>query len=86
VSVTERLREAEAAVSQLDTRLAELKEQIALVRLQTIDADHLREALAQFDPLWQVLHPDQRVALVHQVVVSVRYEYSADSITVTLRQ
>jgi hypothetical protein len=84
--VTEHLRETEVAVAQLDARLAELKAQIALLRSQTIDAEHLRETLAQFDPLWEVLHPQERVALVQQVVASVRYDCSADSIAVTLRR
>jgi septal ring factor EnvC (AmiA/AmiB activator) len=84
VSVTEHLSEAEVAVAQLDARLAVLKDQIALLRSQTIDADHLRETLAQFDPLWEVLHPHERVALVHQVVASVSYDHSTDYIAVTL--
>jgi septal ring factor EnvC (AmiA/AmiB activator) len=86
VSVTEHLRETEIAVAKLDGRLGELKDQIALIRSQTIDAGHLQETLVQFDPLWEVLHPQERVAFVHQVVASVRYHHSADSITVTLRQ
>jgi site-specific DNA recombinase len=83
-SVTGHVRATEVAVEQLDMRLAELKDRIALVRTQTIDADHLRETLAQFDPLWKVLHPQERVALVHQVVELTVYNPELESIRLTI--
>jgi septal ring factor EnvC (AmiA/AmiB activator) len=49
-SVTQRLRRAEVAVARLDARVAELQDRIALLRSRTIDAEHLREMLAQFAP------------------------------------
>jgi site-specific DNA recombinase len=84
VSVTEHLRETEVAVARLDTRLAELKDQIALIRSQTIDSDHLRETLAQFVPLWEVLHPEERIAFVRQVIKTVRYDSASESIAITV--
>jgi hypothetical protein len=45
----------------------------------------LRGTLRQFDPLWDVLHPAERIELVRQVVEAVRYNADDDTINVTLR-
>jgi septal ring factor EnvC (AmiA/AmiB activator) len=85
-SVTQRLRETEEAVAQLDIRLAELKDRIVSIRSQSIDAGHLRDTLAKFDPIWDVLHPQERITIVHQIVESAVYEPDAESIRLTLRR
>jgi site-specific DNA recombinase len=85
-AVAGRLQEAEEAATRLDGRLAELKADLAQSRAQSIDLDHLRETLARFEPMWKMLHPQERIALVQQVVASVRFDHATDSITVTLRQ
>jgi hypothetical protein len=84
-SVTERLQEAEEAVTRLDGRLAELKADLAQTKSQTIDLDHLRETLARFDPLWDVLHPAERVRLVHDVVTAAHYDPDTDEIKLILK-
>jgi multidrug resistance efflux pump len=84
-SVAERLREAEEAVTRLDGRLAELKADLAQTRAQAIDLDHLRETLARFDPLWDVLHPAERVRLVREIVVAAHYDPDTDEIKLTLK-
>jgi site-specific DNA recombinase len=84
-SITEGLRASEETAAALDQRLAELKSSITEAEARTIDADHLRETLSQFDPIWDVLHPTERVQLVHQVVDTVRYNSDDDTISVTLR-
>lgn len=85
-SFNEGLVATEETATALDQRLAELKSQITEAESQTIDADHLRETLQQFDPLWDVLHATERVQLVHQVVDAVRYNTDDDTISVTLRR
>ncbi len=84
-SLTESLHEAEERAAALDQRLAELKSQITEAESQVIDADHLRDTLCQFDPLWDVLHPEERIELLHQVVDVVRYNADDDTISVVLR-
>jgi len=84
-SFNEELTASEERATALDQRLADLKLEIAVAESQTIDADHLRETLSQFDPLWDVLHPTERVQLVHQVVEAVRYNADDDTLSVTLR-
>ena len=56
---------------------------IAELKTQTIDADHLRQALKQFDPIWDVLHMPERIALVRQVVDFVSYSPDDDTVHVT---
>jgi site-specific DNA recombinase len=84
-SLTESLHEAEERAAALDQRLTELKSAATEAESQTIDADHLRDTLRQLDPLWDVLHPAERIELVHQVVEVVRYNADDDTISVTLR-
>ncbi|MBD3297090.1 MAG: hypothetical protein GF341_00390, partial [candidate division Zixibacteria bacterium] len=72
-TVTGQLREAEGLVERMDGRLHELKQRIADLKTQTIGAEHLREALEQFDPVWNVLQMPERIALVREVVESVAY-------------
>ncbi len=83
-TVTARLRETEGLVSRMEARLHELKLQIAELKSQTIDAEHLRETLQQFDPIWDVLHMPERIALVQQVVSSAVYHADTGEIALTL--
>ncbi|MEW5874923.1 MAG: recombinase family protein [Candidatus Zixiibacteriota bacterium] len=85
-SVSDRLGEAEASVMQIDARLRDLRDQLASLRSQTINAEHLRETLAKFDPIWEALHQSERIDLVHQVVDAVVYNPDTSDIQVTLRQ
>ncbi len=84
-TVTAQLRTTEDLVSRMDVRLHELKMQIADLKTRTIDAEHLRETLQQFDPLWDVLHQAERVALIRDVVESAEYDPTTDAIRITLR-
>jgi hypothetical protein len=85
-SLTESLHEAEERAAALDQRLAELKAAATEAESQVIDAEHLRDTLRQFDPLWDVLHPAERIDLVQQVIDVVRYNADDDTISVTLRR
>ena len=83
--VTAHLRETEEQVGSIDTRLRELKQHIEALKSQTIDAEHLRTTLLEFDPIWDVLHVQERIALVNQVVEKVVYDPTTESIHITLR-
>ena len=83
--VTAHLRETEDLVGRMDVRLHELKRHIEDLRSRTIDAEHLRETLQQFDPIWDVLHMPERIALVRQVVETAVYDAATESIRITLR-
>ena len=56
---------------------------LATLDTKGAEAQHLRETLQQLDPIWDALQEQERITLVHQVVASVRYDHSADSISVT---
>jgi len=81
--VTERLRETEVLTAALDKRLAELKMAFEVSRRQTIDAEHLRETLKQFDRIWDVLHAAERVELMQQLVDTFTYNADDDTVAVT---
>jgi len=83
-SVSEHLQAAEKALAKLDGSLAELKRSLAVIRSQTIDAKHLRLTLERFEPLWEVLHFAERVALVQQVVQAIVFDPTSGHITLDL--
>jgi site-specific DNA recombinase len=84
-TVRRRLKSAEETLARLDERMIELRRSIVACRAQTVDADHLRKTLEQFDPLWEVLRTAERIALVRQVVTSAVYEPATGNIALTLR-
>jgi hypothetical protein len=46
---------------------------------------HPRETLARFDPLWDVLHPAERVRLVQEIITAAYYDPDTDEIELTLK-
>jgi len=85
-SVSEHLRASEDRLARLDGRLAKLKQALVTSLAQTLDAGHLRETLLQFDPLWGLLHPQERIVLVQEVIASAVYRPESEAIELTLRR
>jgi hypothetical protein len=63
-----RIAEAESHAATITSRLAELQHEIASHDGMTIDLEHLRTTLAEFDGIWDVLLPHERGQLIHTLV------------------
>jgi site-specific DNA recombinase len=66
-----RLAEVEAVVSNIDRRLAEIESEIENLERSAVDPGHVAQTLAEFDGVWDVMWPGERLALIHSVIASV---------------
>jgi site-specific DNA recombinase len=75
--LNERVRDAEQQVTEIDTKLAELRQEL-------VDEVDVAAAFADFDNVWKALSPREQVRLVHLLVSRVEYDAEDGSIEVTL--
>jgi len=66
-----RIDEIKNQIETITCRLTEITNEEAQLGRQGIDIDHLRETLAEFDALWDVMHPIERRTMVHALVARV---------------
>jgi site-specific DNA recombinase len=79
----ERLDQVTVELASTTSRLASLTRQLSDVRGQTIDADDLTTVVAQFDPIWDVLLPRERVRIVRLLVQQVDYDGETGTLGIT---
>ena len=84
-SITESLAGLESAVQCLDQRLAAIRESLESLSCQAINREDVAAAMAQFTPIWDVLHPSERVRLVQLLVERVEYDAHQDAIRIAFR-
>jgi len=84
-SITESLAELESAVRCLDQRLAAIRESLESLSCQAINREDVAAAMAQFTPIWEVLHPPERVRVVQLLIERVEYNTHQDAIQIAFR-
>ncbi len=75
--LNERVRDAEQRVTEIDTKLAELRREL-------VEESDVVAAFADFDNVWDSLSPREQVRLIHLLVSRVEYDSADGSIEVTL--
>ena len=85
-SITESLTQLESTVRCTDQRLAAIREELVTLDGQAIDKENVAAALAQFDGLWEVLYPQEKVRIVNLLVERVVYNTLAGEIRIYLHQ
>ena len=66
-----------------ERRLAEVDEQIGVLRGQMIDEHEVALALSAFDPVWGVLTPHEQARLVHLLVEQISYDGRHEKVAIT---
>ncbi|HEY7314322.1 MAG TPA: recombinase family protein [Gemmataceae bacterium] len=82
-SVVSRLADLQERIDMAERRLTGVREQVQEVRLQRINEEEARDALAAFDPVWQVLTPLEQTRLVGLLVEQVHYDGATGKVAIT---
>lgn len=72
-TIIKRIAEVEAQTESAAARLAELEREIE-AQGNVIDFAHLKATLAEFDAVWEVMWPEERVQIVRSLITTTIYE------------
>jgi hypothetical protein len=72
--VAERLSELDERAHQLERRMAELRDELAVIEHETVSPDEVQRAIALFDPIWDMLFPRERSRVLHLLLESAVYD------------
>jgi hypothetical protein len=81
-----RLTEAADALASKQAFLAEVRSGLTLLAQTEIDAEWVAGALADFDKVWDIMTPENRIRLAHALVECVTVRGANHSVEVTLAQ
>lgn len=81
----DRLAELHDKVASLDSRLAQVRYELAEVEGQRFDIGDLQVALERFDPLWDQMSSHEQERFVRALVEQVRYDGKTGTVTVSFK-
>jgi len=82
---TSRLAELQDRVSRLSSRWADLRQQLAAIEAEGVDAQDVEVALHGFDPLWEQLSTWEQERFIRSLVEHVRYDGKTGTVTLGFR-
>jgi hypothetical protein len=74
VAASERLSELDEQAHQLERRMAELRDELAVLERETVSPDEVQRAIALFEPIWDMLFPRERSRILHLLLESAIYD------------
>ncbi len=84
-AIATRLAEVDEQHCRLQERHEEVAEQLAAIATEPVDDAAVREALAQFEGVWDELVPRERARLLRLLIAEVRYDAGAGEVTIEFR-
>lgn len=84
-AIAARLAEVDEHLCRLQERHDEVAEQLAAIATEPVDDAAVREALAQFEELWDELVPRERARVLRLLIAEVRYDAEAGEVTIEFR-
>jgi site-specific DNA recombinase len=84
-AIAGRLAEVDARLGRLQQRHDEVAQQLADIANATVDESAIRDALQQFDSLWNELVPKERHRMLRLLIDEVRYDGQAGEVTMEFR-
>jgi site-specific DNA recombinase len=82
---TNRLAELQDRVPHLNSQVMELRHKLAVIEAEGLNSDDVREALHDFDPLWEQLSGWEQERFIHTLVEHVRYDGKTGTVTLGFR-
>jgi hypothetical protein len=73
---TKHLAELDERDLLLEQRMAELRNELAVVQREVVSAAAIQRAVALFDPVWDLLLVPERLRILHLLLQSVAYDGS----------
>jgi site-specific DNA recombinase len=84
-SLTERLVNLESAAGKIDERLTAIGSQLEAIKASVIDPDDVATALAEFEPVWEVLQPSERTRIVQLLIEAAEYDAQGGGLHLVFR-
>ena len=81
----ERLDQVDQEIESTSSQLSSLERQLSDVQDQRINPDDLTGAIAQFDPIWDVLLPRERVRIVRLLIQQVDFDGKTGTMGITFQ-
>ena len=72
-------------IEQLDGRLLEIAEELAVLETHAIGRQSLMKALSLFDPIWEVLYPREQERIIHLLVERIDYDGTRQTAAITFQ-
>jgi site-specific DNA recombinase len=70
----ERLSDLDEQAHQFERRMAELRDELAVIEHETVSPDEVQRAIALFDPIWDMLFPRERSRILHLLLEQAIYD------------
>jgi site-specific DNA recombinase len=70
----ERLSDLDEQAHQFERRMAELRDELAVIERETVSPDEVQRAIALFEPIWDMLFPRERSRILHLLLESAVYD------------
>ena len=83
--VGERLRESEILLSRLDRSIVEIDKRREELTSETVDKNHLIDALARFGSLWEVLVEREKTKVIRELLESISYDPECSEVVLVFR-
>ncbi len=74
-----------SAASKIDQRPADIGSRIGAIKVSAIDPEDVSAALAEFEPVWEVLQPNERTRVAHLLIESAEYDSRSGGLTMVFR-
>jgi hypothetical protein len=70
----ERLSELDEQAHQLERRMAELRDELAVIDRESVSPDEVQRAISLFEPIWDMLFFRERSRILHLLLESAVYD------------
>jgi site-specific DNA recombinase len=81
-TVSGELAQLEGKTARLATRAAQIKRERAAVEKTTLDPQDLTTAIEIFDPVWDVLFPNEQARIIHLLIKQIEYDGKSGSLAI----
>ncbi len=81
----ERIAELDQEVGRIGSRVEEVRGDLVALELGAIDADELRHALEDLEPIWAELFPKERARILALLLERVEFDAAESEVAITFR-
>ncbi len=84
-AVSDRLAELEERSTTAERRLTEVREELLTIERERVDEDDVTRALSLFDPIWDVLYPNEQARIIQLLIERVDYDGAEGTLAISFR-
>ncbi|HPI77039.1 MAG TPA: recombinase family protein [bacterium] len=81
--IAEQITRVDESIAEKNRLMSEARERLLRYELETVDTADIRNALAAFDPIWDVLYVREKTRIVQMLVQKVVYDGVAGTVGIT---